>query len=116
MRTLSDQHTIEYEFHGLDISIDGLMFAEVSGTAELAVNDASDGSFYVKHITLAGERFKKVGPLITLKRREQSRQHLYRPAQEARTASAHLFRMIEAAIYEDGAAHDAWRDELEEAA
>ncbi len=113
---ISDQHTLEYEFDCLDIEVDGLRFAEVSGVAELAVNDHSDGSFYVKHITLRGERQVKIGPLLTLNRWEKSRTQLYRPSNDCRTFSAHLFRAIETALYRSRDAQEAWNSELEDAA
>lgn len=114
MTALCDQHTIEFEFECLDIEVDGLMFAEVSGVAELALNDPRDGDFVVKHIVLTGDRYQKIGPYMTLKRREPGKVNLYR-VNEGRTFTAHLFRAIEAALYRYQPAIDAWQAELEAA-
>lgn len=113
--TISDQHSIEYEFECLEIEVDGLIFAEVNGVAELALNDPRDGDFYVKHIVLTGDRREKIGPLMTLKRRKPSKLHLYRPNREMRTFTAHLFRAIEEALYAHEPAIEAWQAELEDA-
>lgn len=112
---IADDHSIEFEFDALDIEVDGLIFAEVNGIAELALNDPRDGDFYVKHIVLTGDRREKIGPLMTLKRRKPSKLHLYRPNREMRTFQAHLFRAIEEAIYVYQPAKDAWQAELEDA-
>ena len=112
---LCDQHAIEFEFECLDIEVDGLMFAEVSGVAELALNDPRDGDFYVKHIVLNGDRYQKIGPVMTLKRRVPSKINLHRPNREMRTFTAHLFRAIEEALYRYQPAIDACQAELEAA-
>ena len=107
---ISDQHSIEFDFECLDIEVEGLRFAEVSGTAELAVNDHDDGSFYVKHIVLNGTRKHSFST-----RWEPSKQHIYRAGPEQRTFTAHLFRAIETALYSYRPAEEAWRSELENA-
>lgn len=109
---LSDSHSIEFAFECLDIEVDGLMFAEVSGSAELALNDPRDGDFYVKHIVLNGDRYRKIGPYATIKKRDPSKIHLWR-VNESRTFQSHLFRAIEAALYRYQPALDAWQAELE---
>lgn len=116
MNAISDQHSIEYSFECLDLSSEGLMFAEVSGVAELAMNDPSEGDFYVKHIILNGDRYEKVGPMMVIRRRKPSHIHLHKPARDASHLSAHLFRLIEAALYEDHGAQQAWASEFEAAA
>ncbi len=108
---MSDQHVLEFEFECLDIEVEGLRFAEVSGVADLAVNDHDDGSFYVKHITLHGDRKHAFST-----RYAPSKQQLYRPNDEMRTFTAHLFRAIEMALYSYRPAIDAWHGELEYAA
>lgn len=109
MTRLSDSHSIEVEFENLDICVDDLMFAEVSGMAELARDD--DGEFYVKHIVLAGDRRDRTW----LARRHKSHVHLYRPSPDWQTFTAHLFRAIERALYQYEPAKEAWLNEIREA-
>lgn len=114
MNALSDQHSIEFEFENLDIAVEGLIFTEVSGVAELAAND--DDDFYVKHITLQGtRRLGGIMPFSCLPRPAPSKQNLYRPNREMRTFTAHLFRAIEEALYAHQPAAEAWAAEKEDA-
>lgn len=115
---LCDQHSIEYEFEDLEIEIDGLFVGSFWGKAELAMNDARHGDFYVKHIALKGRRREKTyrpwGLMVW--RYNDSWEAIPRPADSAQTFKAYLFRAIEARIYEDEAARAAWQSELEDAA
>lgn len=114
---LCDQHSIEYEFEDLEIEIDGLFIGSFYGKAELALNDPQDGDFYVKSIALRGRRrerrYRPYGLMIW--HWKDSWDHLPRPARDDRTFKAHLFRALEARIYEDDVAKAAWAEELEDA-
>lgn len=115
---LSDQHAVTYDFEELQPVIGGVrMDIYITGTAELA-HDPSYGTFYVKSITLPGSvkdmmarpslfggRPRKPVPFTMLRR-----------ADHDSSLEAHLFRLIEAAIYEDEKAIEAWNAEKAAAA
>lgn len=112
---ISDQHSIEYEFEELSPTVGGVCLdIYISGTAELA-NDPGY-HFYVRSITLDGtmlETFRKPGRLT--RDRIKATVTLSRPQADDHSVEAVLFRLIEAAIYEDECALEAWRMEGEAA-
>lgn len=119
MNALPDNHSIEFEFDDLEIEIEGLFCSSFYGKAELALNDPRDGDFYVKGIVLRGrrrERTHRPYGYSPLYRWKNSVERLDKPAADDRTFKAHLFRKLEAAIYEDEVAKAAWASELEDAA
>lgn len=112
---ISDQHSIEYQFEELRPTVGGVCLdIYISGAAELA-NDP-DYQFFVRSITLDGtvlEAFRKPGRLS--RDRIKATVTLRRPVAGDHSVEAVLFRLIEAAIYEDECALEAWRMESEAA-
>lgn len=106
MNRLPDHHSIEFEFENLDIEVDGLKFAEVTGTAELMNDDAY--LFFVNHIVLNGRRhatgWRKWHTVPGIL-------HLPRPAAGDTSPKARLFQMIEAALYDYEPAIEKWREQ-----
>lgn len=114
---LADSHSITHTFEELEIEQDGLFFGSFWGTAELALNDPANGDFFVRHIVLRGDRFErnqiKFG--LRIRKRVPGFMALTRPAKDDSTFQAHLFRAIEARLYEDETAQAAWANEMEAA-
>lgn len=108
---ISDQHSTDYEFADLQIEVGGVRLdSYIYGSAELASDPGY--SFYVKSITLPGstlEPFPKPGRLS--RDRIEASVTIKRPAPDDMTPYAVLFRLLEAAIYSDRAASEAWADE-----
>ena len=115
---LATTHSIEIDFEDIEIEEDGLFFGSFWGTAELALNDPDDGDFYVKHIAIKGRRRQKAWRPYGYQywSYEDAFVSLPRPASDDRTFKAHLFRKIEARLYEDENAKAAWASEWEDAA
>lgn len=97
---IADNWTCEYDFSELEIVLNEISFGSFSGTAELALNDARYGDFYVSHIVVNGtKRVRRPGSILT--RRTDAKLHLPRPSTDSNTFAAHLFRAISAALYAD---------------
>lgn len=114
---ISDQHSIEYDFEELQPVIGGVRLdTYISGRAELASDPSY--TFYVKSITLDGSvpDMAKRASMYFGRPRKPAKTTLYRRAADDMSAEAHLFRLIEAAIYEDAHAIAAWQAEVEEVA
>lgn len=111
-------HSVEYEFEDIEIEIDGLFFGSFNGTAELVPNGTDDDLFCVKHIALKGRRRRQAYRPYGFRYWDyrDSYEALPRPASDDRTFKAHLFRALEARIYEDEVAKAVWTSELEDAA
>ncbi len=114
---IADSHSVNHEFEELEIEQDGLFFGSFWGTAELALNDPANGDFFVKHIILRGDRFTAAPSALRPGRRARvpGFMALTRPAKDDRTFNAHLFRAIEARLYDDETAQAAWANEMEAA-
>ncbi len=114
---MADSHSINHEFEELEIEQDGLFFGSFWGTAELALNDPANGDFFVKHIVLRGDRIVSLPSALRPGRRARvpGFMALPRPAKDNQTFNAHLFRAIEARLYEDETAQAAWANEMEAA-
>lgn len=114
---ISDQHTVEFEFEEYEIEEDGVFFGSFTGKAELAINDPGHGDFYVKHISIEGRTRKRdYRPYgFAFWSYTDAPLHLSRPASDARTFKAHLFRKIEERIYEDEKASERFWSEMEDA-
>ncbi len=107
---IADNWTCEYDFSELEIEIDGVSFGSFSGSAELALNDARYGDFYVSHIVVNGtKRVRRHGSILT--KRIDAKLHLPRPSTDSNTFSAHLFRAISAALYADEQAAEFFTEE-----
>lgn len=107
----------EYEFDELEIELDGVRVGSFRGIAELA--DNGDGQFYVRAITLDGEKVVKVRrPLGNLKTiRTPGHVRLQRaPYDGAGTLSQHLYKAIEASLYADTGAAEFFAAEVAELA
>lgn len=113
----TDDFSINHEFEELEIEEDGLFFGSFWGMAELALNDARDGDFFVKHIVLRGDRFNAAPSALRPGRKQRAPgfMALTRPAKDDRTFKAHLFRALETRLYEDETAKAAWADQMETA-
>lgn len=109
---ISDDWFCVYDFEQLDIEIDGLQFGDFSGSADLALNDPQDGSFYVKHITINGTRGYRLSP-GGVRWPESGVLALPLPARDDRTFKAHLFRALETALYESKGASEFFQREME---
>lgn len=114
--TIADSHSLQFEFEELEIEEGGVFFGYLFGTAELALNDARHGDFYVAHIALRGDRFIAQPSALRPDRRQRVPGYLALtpPAKDCRTFAAHLFRAIETALYASEAAAAAWAAEMED--
>lgn len=113
----ADTHSINFDFEEMEIEEDGLFFGSFWGTAELALNDARDGDYLVKHIVLRGDRIER-NPVrfgLCIRKRVPGFLALTRPAKDNLSFHAHLFRALEARLYEDETAQAAWANEMEDA-
>ena len=115
---IPDDLSIEYEFEDLEIVVDGIHFGSFYGTAELALNDPQDGSFYVKHIAINGQKRERQtlkGYSLTIMKRTDAVLLIRWPAKDDQTFRAHLFRRIEEALYASRDAAERFADEMENA-
>lgn len=111
----ADGWSTEYQFEDLEIREDGVFFGSFNGTAELALNDPADRDFYVKTIAIQGvkrERQSIGGYGLTIPKRIPSVMLLRRPATDDRTFTAHLFRRLEATLYDSEHAKEYFAAEL----
>ncbi|MBZ9922684.1 hypothetical protein LB579_34060, partial [Mesorhizobium sp. BR1-1-7] len=114
---IADTHSINFDFEEMEIEEDGLFFGSFWGTAELALNDARDGDYYIKHIVLRGDRIER-NPIrfgLRIRKRVPGFLALTRPAKDNQSFHAHLFRALEARLYEDETAKAVWADQMESA-
>ncbi|MBZ9873115.1 hypothetical protein LB542_19900 [Mesorhizobium sp. BR1-1-9] len=116
-QAIADSHSIQHEFEELEIEEEGLFLGSFWGSAELALNDPANGDFYVKHIVLKGDRYDRQGVRfgLRIRKRVPGFMALPMPAKDDQTFKAHLFRAIEARLYEDETAQAAWLNEIEDA-
>lgn len=115
---IADDWSVEYQFEDLEIEEDGISFGSFWGTAELALNDPQDGTFFVKHIAVNGQKRERQtlkGYSLTIMKRTDAVLLLTWPAQDSTTFKARLFRKLEAALYASRDAAERFAHELEDA-
>jgi hypothetical protein len=108
---ISDQHSTDYGFSDLQIEVGGVRLdSYIYGSAELASDPGY--TFYVKSITLPGSTLEPFPKPRRLSRdRIEAKLTLTKPSATDVSTNAVLFRLLEAAIYSDPAASEAWADE-----
>jgi len=115
---IADSWSTEYEFEEIEIEEDGVHFGSFWGVAQLALNDARDGDFYVRSLAVAGQRRERQnlkGYSLSVMKRTDAVVLLTMPAKDDRSFRAHLFRKLESALYASRDAQEWFQAELDEA-
>lgn len=114
---ISDQHSITYRTDELQIEIAGIRLDALFPVEAVLACDPKY-SFYVKSIALPGTVIDKLArpSMFSRRPRKEVMLNIDLPEKGDMSATAHLFRLIEAAIYEDEKAIEAWNAEKAEAA